>query len=99
MGLNYTLTASTDTPTSSIGTLIVSTDTLMASIGPFMALTMVSWLLLFNSKQRWASTLANRLNVQQSTSIKYQSPLPPPRCMYPKCGNLCGQKGQEAIHS
>ncbi len=23
---------------------------------------------------------------------------PPPRCMYPKCGNLCGQ-GQEAIHS
>ncbi|MFN9908181.1 MAG: hypothetical protein ACK56F_18960 [bacterium] len=24
---------------------------------------------------------------------------PPPKCMYPKCGNQCGQKGQEAIHS
>ncbi len=32
-----------------------------------------------------------------------QSPLPPapppPRNMYPKCGNLCGQKGHEAIPS
>ncbi len=46
--------------------------------------------------QRWTSTLANRSNARHRYNIRAP---PPPRCMYPKCGNLCGQKGQEAIRT
>jgi hypothetical protein len=41
-------------------------------------------LLCFGSVQRWASTLANRWMYVR---------------MYPKCGNLGGQKGKEAVHT
>jgi hypothetical protein len=44
--------------------------------------------------QRWAPTLANRSNARHRSNIRAL----PSRCMYPKCG-ICGQKGQEAIHS
>ncbi len=45
--------------------------------------------------QRWASTLANRSNAWHRSNIRAPPPRPPPRCMYPKCGNLCGQRGRK----
>ncbi len=60
--------------------------------------------LLYNvekpKNQRWASTLANRSNARHRSNIRAPPPHPhpPPRCMYPKCRNLCCQKGQEAVH-
>ncbi len=47
------------------------------------------------AKQRWASTVANRSNAQHRSNTR--APPAPPRCMYPKCENLCGQGiGQKA---
>jgi hypothetical protein len=46
------------------------------------------------SKQRWASTLANRSNARHRSNIR-APPRPPPRCKYSKCGNLCGQRGRK----
>ncbi len=39
------------------------------------------------------------LQIGRMLDIALISEPPPLRCMYSKCGNLCGQKGQEAIHS
>ncbi len=44
--------------------------------------------------QRWASTLANRSTARHRSNIR-APPTPPPRCMYPKCENLCGQRGRK----
>ncbi len=44
-------------------------------------------------QQRWTSTLANRSNARHRSNIR--APPAPPRCMYPKCGNLCGQRGRK----
>ena len=52
------------------------------------------WVFLIYS-QRWASTLANRSNVRHRSNIRAPPKPPPPRCMYPKCGNLCGQRGRK----
>jgi hypothetical protein len=43
-------------------------------------------------KQRWASTLANWSNARHRSHIRAPPTPPPHRCMYPKCGNLCGQR-------
>jgi hypothetical protein len=45
--------------------------------------------------QRWASTLANRSNARHRSNIRVPPTPPPPRCMFPKCGNLCGQRGRK----
>ncbi len=45
--------------------------------------------------QRWASTLANRSNARHRSNIRAPPTPPPPRCMYTKCGNLCGQRGRK----
>ncbi len=42
--------------------------------------------------QRWASTLANRSNARHRSIIRD----PPPRCMYPKCGNLVEGAGSDS---
>ncbi len=47
------------------------------------------------SMQRWASTLANRSNARHRSKIRAPPTPPPPRFMYPKCGNLCGQRGRK----
>jgi hypothetical protein len=47
-------------------------------------------------EQRWASTLANRSKARHRSNIRARPPTPTPRCMYPKCGNLCGQEGAES---
>jgi hypothetical protein len=44
--------------------------------------------------QRWASTLANRSNARHRSNIRAPH-APPPRFMYTKCGNLCGQRGRK----
>jgi hypothetical protein len=46
-------------------------------------------------EQRWASTLGNRTNVRHRSNIRAPPTPPPPRCMYTKCGNLCGQRGRK----
>jgi hypothetical protein len=45
-------------------------------------------------KQRWASTVANRSNARHRSNIRAPTP-PTTRCMYLKCGNLCGQRGRK----
>jgi hypothetical protein len=45
--------------------------------------------------QRWASTLANRSNARHRSNFRAPLLPPFPRCMYPKCGNLCGQRGKK----
>jgi hypothetical protein len=48
--------------------------------------------------QRWASTLANRSNARHRSNIRAPH-APLPRCMYPKCGNLCCQRGRKRFRS
>ncbi len=43
----------------------------------------------------WASTLANRSNARHRSNIRAPPTPPPPRCKYPKCGNLCGQRSRK----
>jgi hypothetical protein len=38
-------------------------------------------------------TLANRLNARHRSNNRAPPPTPPQ--MYPKCGNLCGQRGRK----
>jgi hypothetical protein len=45
--------------------------------------------------QRWASTLLNRSNARHRSNIRAPPRPPPHRCMYLKCGNLCGQRGRK----
>ncbi len=42
--------------------------------------------------QRWASTLANRSNARHRSNIRAPHAPSPQMYMYPKCGNLCGQR-------
>jgi hypothetical protein len=51
-------------------------------------------LLLLISTHR-ASTLANRSNARHRPNIRAPPTPTPPRYMYPKCGNLCGQWGRK----
>jgi hypothetical protein len=52
-------------------------------------------ILIYVADQRWASTLANRSNARHRYNIRAPLTPPPPRCMYSKCGNQCGQRGRK----
>ncbi len=67
--------------------------TLFSSIFHIYKKNVMEFSEVFAFAQSWASTLANRSNARHRSNIRAPTPAPPPKFMYSKCGNLCGQRG------